>query len=71
MPTDLAGLRVVEDRYVKVIAVNARADGSTESRKHLALVKRFGGPASYFTALIYHRGRLRGTPSPWPSTLEE
>ncbi len=59
MPTDLAGLRLVESCYIKTIEAYARAEGAKESQIHLALMKRFGGPAAYFTALIYHRGRLR------------
>ena len=58
LPANLEELRTVETRYLQAVEVSARAAGAEESRKHLALVRRFGGPAAYFVALVYQRARL-------------
>jgi hypothetical protein len=60
VPTKLGALRELEPRYIAMI----RNNRSPEVQAHLKKVQRFGGPAAYYTGLIYRRFRLgMGSPA--------
>lgn len=61
--SNLEDLKPLEEAYLKAIEVEAAAPGSAVMRKHLEIVKRWGGPLAFFTSLLYRRYRL-GLPSP-------